>query len=98
MRTERAQRPTRWEPQVIHSAPVDRNSRRRLGPMQARIFFRQARVKVLAMAIIFFGLAFSTQLEAQTQAFTATLSGTISDSTGALLSGAKITLTSTERN
>src|SRR5258708_16296934 len=36
-------------------------------------------------------------LQAQTQAFTATLSGTVMDPSGGVLAGAKVTLTSAER-
>ena len=39
-----------------------------------------------------------TRLQAQTRAFTASLSGTVSDPSGSVLPGARITLTSTERS
>ena len=38
-----------------------------------------------------------TRLHAQSQAFTATISGTVSDSSGGVMAGAKITLTNDER-
>ena len=48
---------------------------------------------MFALGIVFGG----TRLLAQSQAFTATISGTVTDRSGSLVSGAKITLTSTER-
>jgi hypothetical protein len=44
------------------------------------------------------GMVFgATRLLAQSQAFTATISGTVTDRTGGVVAGAKITLTSVER-
>jgi hypothetical protein len=54
-------------------------------------------IGVLAVAAVILLLGASPQVQAQTQAFTATISGTISDPGGAVLSGAKLTLTAPER-
>jgi Carboxypeptidase regulatory-like domain len=43
------------------------------------------------------GMVGITRLSAQSQAFTATISGTVTDTSGGVVSGAKITLTSAER-
>ncbi|HVZ19286.1 MAG TPA: TonB-dependent receptor [Terriglobales bacterium] len=61
---------------------------------------RNSLVRLAAMVAV--GLVLSLispcpALHAQSQAYTATLSGTVSDPTGAFLSGAKVTLTSPER-
>src|SRR3984885_2159864 len=62
-------------------------------------FTRDTRSQIAATIIIFaLGMVFGgTRLFAQSQAFTATLSGTVTDRSGSLVSGAKITLTSAER-
>ena len=52
---------------------------------------------MVASAILAISLL-PARLHAQTRAFTATLSGTVSDPTGGLLPGARITLTSNERS
>ncbi|MCU1225201.1 MAG: Oar protein [Edaphobacter sp.] len=53
---------------------------------------------IAAMAAMVFGLVMGTHsLWAQTQAFTASLSGTITDSSGAAIPGTKITLVSDEK-
>ncbi len=61
-------------------------------------FNRGTRSQLLA-TIVMFALSISglTRLHAQSQAFTATISGTVTDTSGGLLSGAKITLTNAER-
>ena len=62
-------------------------------------FNRATRSHMVATIVIFaLGLVFAaTRLSAQSQAFTATISGTVTDSTGSLVSGAKVTLASAER-
>src|ERR1700680_2489651 len=52
---------------------------------------------VVVVTAMFTVLMLSTQLRAQTRAFTADLSGTVTDPSGSVLSGAKIILTSTDR-
>jgi len=52
-------------------------------------------VSTVVLAVFSFLLP-CTQLQAQTQAITATISGTVSDSSGSVLPGAKISLTSSE--
>jgi hypothetical protein len=52
---------------------------------------------VVVVTAMFTVLLPCTRLEAQTRAFTADLSGTVTDPSGSVLSGAKITLTSSER-
>src|ERR1700738_5361204 len=52
---------------------------------------------VVLVTAMFTVLMPCTPLQAQTRAFTADLSGTITDPSGSVLSGAKITLTSTDR-
>jgi carboxypeptidase family protein/TonB-dependent receptor-like protein len=52
-------------------------------------------VSIVVLAVFSFLLP-CTQLQAQTQAITATISGTVSDSSGSVLPGAKISLTSSE--
>jgi hypothetical protein len=52
---------------------------------------------IVAIATVTVLLGMSLQLHAQSQAFTATLSGTVSDSAGALVSGAKLTLNDREQ-
>ena len=51
---------------------------------------------LMAVTAMFTFLLSCTQLQAQTQAITATLSGTVSDSSGSVVGGAKISLTSSE--
>lgn len=60
--------------------------------------FSLSRIVVAMAAIVLLGFLFPYQLQAQTQAITATLSGTVSDPSGALVSGAKVILTSPEHN
>src|ERR1700743_329256 len=62
-------------------------------------FIRGTRSQIIVILVVFaLGIVSGgTRLLAQTQAFTATLSGTVSDSSGGVASGAKVTLTSTER-
>ena len=52
-----------------------------------------ATIVMFALGIVFG----ATRLSAQSQAFTATISGTVTDRSGSMVSGAKITLTSAER-
>ena len=52
-----------------------------------------ATIVMFALGILFGG----TRLMAQSQAFTATINGTVTDRSGSLVSGAKITLSSAER-
>src|ERR1700688_623629 len=52
---------------------------------------------IVAIATVTVLLGMSLQLHAQSQAFTATLSGTVSDSAGALVSGVKLTLNDREQ-
>ena len=61
--------------------------------MQTKTHVRVAKFAAIAIALT---LLFSSLLVAQ-QTITATLSGTVSDSSGAIVSGAKITLTAPER-
>ena len=61
--------------------------------MQTKTHMRVAKFAAIAIALT---LLFSSLLLAQ-QTITATLSGAVSDSSGAVLSGAKITLTAPER-
>lgn len=51
----------------------------------------------LVTASAIFALLLCIQLEAQTRAFTASLGGTVSDPSGSVVSGARVTLTSSER-
>src|SRR5882757_3812764 len=62
-------------------------------------FIRATRSQIVATIVIFaLGiLIVETRVSAQSQAFTATISGTVTDRSGSLVSGAKITLTSAER-
>ena len=61
-------------------------------------FNRGTRSQLLATIVMFaLGVFGITRLSAQSEAFTATISGTVSDSSGGLMAGAKITLTSAER-
>jgi hypothetical protein len=62
-------------------------------------FNRATRSQTVATIVIFaLGILFGgTRLMAQSQAFTATISGTVTDRSGSLVTGAKITLTSAER-
>lgn len=66
--------------------------------LHTRTSIRQKRSKFIAAILtvmsVFLG---SVTLHAQTQAFTSTLSGTITDSTGAVIAHAKVTLSSAER-
>jgi len=52
---------------------------------------------MVSVTTVFILLIPSVRLQAQTRAFTATLSGTVTDPTGSVLSGVKVTLTSSER-
>jgi hypothetical protein len=52
---------------------------------------------LVAVTAMFTFLLPCTAMQAQTQAFTASLGGSISDSSGSVLPGAKISLTSSER-
>src|SRR5258707_7258916 len=65
-------------------------------PMQ---FNRATRSQTVATIVMFaLGIIFgATRLSAQSQAFTATISGTVTDRSGSVVTGAKITLTSSER-
>src|ERR1700730_4256381 len=65
-------------------------------PMQ---FNRATRSQTVATIVMFaLGIVFgATRLSAQSQAFTATISGTVTDKSGSVVAGAKITLTSAER-
>jgi hypothetical protein len=62
-------------------------------------FNRATRSQTVATIVMFtLGILFgATRLSAQSQAFTATISGTVTDRSGSLVTGAKITLTSAER-
>src|SRR5260370_42359231 len=62
-------------------------------------FNRATRSQTVATIVMFaLGLIFgATRLSAQSQAFTATISGTVTDKSGGVVTGAKITLTSDER-
>src|SRR5882762_1179960 len=62
-------------------------------------FNRATRSQTVATIVMFaLGIVFgATRLSAQSQAFTATISGTVTDRSGSMVSGAKITLTSAER-
>ena len=62
-------------------------------------FNRATRSHMVATIVMFaLGLVFGAiRLSAQSQAFTATISGTVTDRSGSLVSGAKVTLTSVER-
>ena len=51
----------------------------------------------ILIAVVTAGGLAGTYLHAQTQAFSATISGTVNDPSGAVLAGAKVTLTSPER-
>jgi hypothetical protein len=56
-----------------------------------------SRLAVVAVTTMFIALMPCTPLQAQTRAFTADLSGTVTDPSGSVLTGAKVTLTSIER-
>ncbi|HEY1526789.1 MAG TPA: TonB-dependent receptor [Candidatus Angelobacter sp.] len=56
-----------------------------------------SRLTVVVVTAIFTLILPCMRLQAQTRAFTATLGGTVSDPSGSVLSGAKVTLTSSER-
>ena len=61
-------------------------------------FNRGTRSQLLATIVMLaLGIAGITRLQAQSQAFTATISGTVTDTSGGVLPGAKITLISAER-
>jgi hypothetical protein len=61
-------------------------------------FNRGTRSQLLATIVMFaLGMAGITRVSAQSQAFTATISGTVTDTSGGVISGAKITLVSAER-
>jgi hypothetical protein len=61
-------------------------------------FNRGTRSQLLATIVMFaLGMVGITRLSAQSQAFTATISGTVTDTSGGVVSGAKITLSSPER-
>src|SRR6266436_7118307 len=62
-------------------------------------FNRATRSQTVATIVMFaLGLIFgATRLLAQSQAFTATINGTVTDRSGSVVAGAKITLTSAER-
>jgi hypothetical protein len=64
-------------------------------------FNRTTRAQIVTtMTMVMFALAMflgTSRLLAQAQAFSATISGTVTDSTGSLVSGAKVTLLSAER-
>src|SRR5580698_5551420 len=65
-------------------------------------FKRATRSQIVAtMTIVLFALGLffgtTTHLAAQSQAFTATISGTVTDKSGSVVSGAKVILTSAER-
>ena len=61
-------------------------------------FNRGTRSQLLATIVMFaLGMVGVTRLSAQSQAFTAAISGTITDSSGGVVAGAKVTLTSAER-
>jgi Carboxypeptidase regulatory-like domain/TonB dependent receptor len=65
-------------------------------PMQ---FHKATRSQIVATIVTFaLGIMFgATRLSAQSQAFTATINGTVTDRSGSVVTGAKITLTSVER-
>src|SRR5437899_10747326 len=60
---------------------------------------RATRSQTVATIVMFaLGLIFgATRLSAQSQAFTATINGTVTDRSGSVVTGAKISLTSAER-
>jgi hypothetical protein len=60
---------------------------------------RTTRSQIVATIVMFaLGIIFgATRLSAQSQAFTATINGTVTDRSGSVVTGAKITLTSVER-
>ena len=61
-------------------------------------FNRGTRSQLLATIVMFaLSTVGITRLSAQSQAFTATIGGTVSDSSGGVIAGAKITLTNPER-
>jgi len=61
-------------------------------------FNRGTRSQLLATIVMFaLGIVGITRVSAQSQAFTATISGTVTDTSGGVISGAKITLVSAER-
>src|ERR1700709_237505 len=62
-------------------------------------FNRATRSQTVATIVMFaLGVFFGgTRLSAQSQAFTATINGTVTDRSGSSVAGAKITLTSAER-
>ena len=61
-------------------------------------FNRGTRSQLLATIVMFaLGIVGITRVSAQSQAFTATISGTVTDSSGGVISGAKVTLVSAER-
>src|SRR5207302_6706634 len=62
--------------------------------------FNRATPPQAVATIVMFALGIvsgATRLSAQSQAFTATISGTVTDKSGSVVTGAKITLTSAER-
>ena len=56
-----------------------------------------SRLTVVAVTAMFTLLLPCTRLQSQTRAFTASLSGTVTDPSGSVLSGAKVTLTNSEQ-
>src|SRR5438445_10014741 len=60
---------------------------------------RATRSQIVATIVMFaLGIIFgATRLSAQSQAFTATINGTVTDRSGSVVAGAKITLTSADR-
>ena len=61
-------------------------------------FNRGTRSQLLATIVMFaLGIVGIIRVSAQSQAFTATISGTVTDTSGGVISGAKITLVSAER-